>query len=290
MKRSELLFALAGLLIVAAPAIAEDMASKTTMKLISIPIAEKLHEAAHKILPYRSGDRIFVVVIDPILCGQKPVNPQLAIHSGKITLRYDLSEAPPESVLPNCAAHSIFDLANVPHGDFQVEFSGGKEPLRTAQVTRCPNREPVTDIWDCMAPTAQSQATMTFTSLPTVGEDLGTIAHKILAYQSQDRLIVIVVDPIICGQRPINPRFEIKDHKIFLRYDLTAASTGARMGCTAHSIFDLGNVPQGDLPVKFEGGDERVRSAELARCPSTEPVMDIWGCIAPLRGKSPQKP
>jgi len=279
MKNCHLL--LAGLLATGAvSAIAGTEESQTTMTFTSTPIADDLRTTAHKILAYQSDDRVMVIVVDPIMCEQKPINPRFEIKDGRISLRYDLTAAP-AGARQGCTAHSIFDLNKVPHRQFSVEFEGGDERVRSAKMARCPNTQPVVDIWDCMAPTAGSQTTMTFSSIPTVGEDLGTIGHKILAYWSEDRVLVIVVDPIICGQKPINPRFEIKDHKIFLRYDLTAAPAGAKMGCTAHSTFDLNDVPHGDLGVEFVGGDERVRSAKMARCPNMGPATDVWDCIAP---------
>jgi len=143
---------LAGVLAVAHPAHAEKLGEYTKLTFNSIPIAEKLGEAAHRILPYRAEDRVIVVVVDPIFCGQKPLNPRFEIKPGKILLRYDLSAAPVGSSLPNCTAHSTFDLDMVPHGDYQVEFAGGNEPPHTAQMTRCPNTTPKFDIWDCMVP------------------------------------------------------------------------------------------------------------------------------------------
>jgi hypothetical protein len=281
MKNRHLL--IAGLLAISAfPAIADTVKSQTTMTFSSIPIAEDLRTTAHKIVPYRSEDRVIVIVVDPIMCEQKPINPRFEIRDSKISLRYDLTVAP-AGATQGCTAHSTFDLKNVPHGEFYVEFQGGNERMRSAKMVPCPNTQPVVDAWDCVAPAAKTQTTMTFSSIPTVGEDLGTIGHKILAYWSEARVIVIVVDPIMCGQKPINPRFEIKDHKISLRYDLATAPAGAKMGCTAHSTFDLENVPHGDVQVEFEGGDERVHPAKMARCPNTEPVMDIWDCIAPLK-------
>ena len=131
---------------------AAENAGPTTMKFTSIPIAEKLGEAAHKILPYRIDDRVVVIVVDPIMCGQKPVNPSFAIKPGRIALHYDLTAAPAGSVLPNCTAHSTFDLDKVPNGDFEVQFAGGKEAPHTAQMTQCPNVKPKDDIWDCMVP------------------------------------------------------------------------------------------------------------------------------------------
>jgi hypothetical protein len=90
----------------------------------------------------------------------------------------------------------------------------------------------------------KAQARMTFTSLP-IAQDLGTTAHKLMPYQHEDRIFVIVVDPIMCGQRPVDARFDIRDGRISLHYDLTAAPAGARQGCTAHSTFDLEDVPHG---------------------------------------------
>jgi len=153
MKPSKAILATAASLLVAAgSAAAEETAGPTTMKFNSIPIAEKLGEAAHKVLPYRAEDRVVVVVVDPIMCGQKPFNPSFAIKNGRIALHYELTKAPVGSVVPNCTAHSTFDLEMVPHGDYLVEFSGGKEPPHTAQMERCPNTQPKFDIWDCMVP------------------------------------------------------------------------------------------------------------------------------------------
>lgn len=152
MKSLRLSVALAGLAVAAVPAYADNVAPNTKLTFNSIPIAEKVGEAAHRVLPYRSEDRVIVVVVDPIFCGQRPINPAFKILPGRIQLHYDLSEAPLGSSLPNCTAHSTFDLDVVPHGDYQVEFSGGKEAPIVAQMTRCPNTTPKFDIWDCMVP------------------------------------------------------------------------------------------------------------------------------------------
>jgi len=91
-----------------------------------------------------------VVVVDPIACGQKPINPKFAIKGGKISLHYDLTPAPAGQVNTHCSAHSQFDLEYVPHGDFQVEFSGGDEQPRVVSMMRCPNTPAKVDPWDCM--------------------------------------------------------------------------------------------------------------------------------------------
>jgi hypothetical protein len=152
MKRSSLIFSVALAFLATSEYAMAQVGAPTTMKFTSIPIAEKLGEASHKVLPYRSEDRVVVIVVDPIMCGQRPTNPTFAIKDGKISLHYDLTAAPVGSTLPNCAAHSTFDLDSVPHGDFIVEFSGGKELPHTAQMTRCPKTQPKFDIWDCMVP------------------------------------------------------------------------------------------------------------------------------------------
>ena len=142
---------LACLMMLCAPAFAES-ADGTTMKFTSVPVAEKVAVNEHKIYPYRTEDRVIVVVVDPIACGQKPVKPSFAIKGGKLTLHYDLTPAPANVSGQNCTAHSTFDLSNVPHADMAVEFSGGDEPMHTAQMTRCPKVEPTVDVWDCMIP------------------------------------------------------------------------------------------------------------------------------------------
>lgn len=149
--------AIAGLLVgslylIALPAVAQTAASKTTLKFTSIPIEEKIVDSAHKIFPYRSEDRVIVVIVDPIQCGQRPSNPSFAIKDGKLVLHYDLSMAASGAPTGACTAHSTFDLENVPHGDLQVEFSGGKEPVQTAQMKRCPKTAPIVDVWDCLVP------------------------------------------------------------------------------------------------------------------------------------------
>ena len=142
----------ASLTLIVIPALADTAASNTKLKFTSIPIEEKVGTPSHSIFPYRSEDRVIVVVVDPIQCGQKPSNPSFDIKGGKLILHYDLSAAPAGAATHTCTAHSTFDLENVPHGDLQVEFSGGKEPVQTAQMKRCPKTEPVIDVWDCMVP------------------------------------------------------------------------------------------------------------------------------------------
>jgi hypothetical protein len=142
----------AGLSLITILALADTAASKTTLKFTSIPIEEKIGAPSHNIFPYRSEDRVIVVVVDPIQCGQKPNNPSFEIRGAKLVLHYDLTAAPAGAPKHACTAHSTFDLENVPHGDLQVEFSGGKEPVQTAQMKRCPKTEPVVDVWDCMVP------------------------------------------------------------------------------------------------------------------------------------------
>ena len=131
------------------PAFADTQSTPTTMKFDSIPVAEKIGAGEHKIYPYRSEDTVLVVVVDPIACGQKPVNPRFQIKGKRLLLRYDLTEAPAGKTSA-CTAHSTFLLTPVPHTELQVEFAGGHEPFRVAQMTRCPKTQPVFDIWDCL--------------------------------------------------------------------------------------------------------------------------------------------
>lgn len=149
MKKIALMYALAGL---AVPAFGDAPSASTTMKFDSIPVAEKVGSGEHKIYPYRSEDTVLVVVVDPITCGQKPVNPRFEFKGKSLILRYDLTKAPATKAAAACTAHSTFLLTPVPHADLQVEFAGGPEPFRVAQMSRCPKTQPVFDIWDCLVP------------------------------------------------------------------------------------------------------------------------------------------
>ena len=134
------------------PAYADKDVGKSVLTFTSVPVAEKVGAGEHRIYPYRNEDRLIVVVIDPIVCGQKPANARFEIQGTRVSLRYDLSPAPAGVYTPSCTAHSTFDITNVPHGDLVVEFAGGIEPFHSAQMKRCPNTEPQVDVWDCMVP------------------------------------------------------------------------------------------------------------------------------------------
>jgi len=150
MKRSMQFIAI-GLLGPSLSVSAANDTSATTMRFNSIPIQENVPITSHRILPYRSEDRVIVVVVDPIACGQKPTNARFGISKGKIALHCDLAPASIGAVR-GCTAHSTFDLSNVPHGEFQVDFTSGTDGVRTARMSRCPNVAPVVDIWDCLSP------------------------------------------------------------------------------------------------------------------------------------------
>ncbi len=127
-------------------------AQQSNLKFTSIPVVEKIGAGEHKLFPYRSEDKLVVIVQDPIVCGQKPVNPRYEVNGNRLTLRYDLTPVPMGVTHGACSAQSTFEINNVPHQDFEVAFAGGKEPFIVANMTRCPNTAPIVDIWDCLVP------------------------------------------------------------------------------------------------------------------------------------------
>src|SRR5271169_7023035 len=137
---------------IALAAFADVPSGPPTMKFTSIPVMEKVGGGEHKIYPYRTEDKVVVIVIDPIVCGQEPVNPRFEIKGKSLILHYDLTKAPALKTPSACTAHSTFELSAMPDTDFQVEFAGGPEAFRSAHMTRCPKTKPVSDIWDCMVP------------------------------------------------------------------------------------------------------------------------------------------
>jgi hypothetical protein len=149
MKNPLIACALAG---IALAAFADAPSGPPTMKFTSIPVMEKVGAGEHKIYPYRIEDQVVVIVVDPIACGQKPVNPRFEIKGRSLILRYDLTRGLASTTSTACTAHSTFELSAMPDTDLQVEFAGGPEAFHVAQMTRCPKAKPVTDIWDCMVP------------------------------------------------------------------------------------------------------------------------------------------
>jgi hypothetical protein len=147
MKKSLIACALAG---IAFAAFADAPSGPPKMKFTSMPVMEKVGSGEHKIYPYRTEDQVVVIVVDPIACGQKPINPRFEIKGKSLILRYDLTKAPTTKAA--CTAHSTFELSAMPDTDLQVEFAGGPEAFHVAQMARCPQAKPITDVWDCMVP------------------------------------------------------------------------------------------------------------------------------------------
>ncbi len=129
---------------------------------------------------------------------------------------------------------------------------------------------------------AEPQSSMTFSSIPIM-DKVGNGQHKIFPYRNEDRMVVVVEDPIVCGQKPVNAKFEIKGSSIVLKYELTKAPAGAAAACTAHSTFDISNVPHRELAVSFSGGTEPFAVATMTRCPNTTPVVDVYDCMVPRK-------
>ena len=124
-----------------------------SLEFRTIPI-EGAANSDHKVTPYRLFDKIIVTVWDPIVCGQKPVNPAFSIKDDKLFLSYALSPATAEG--KRCTLVSEFDVANVPHRDLSVHFAGGPEPYVVAAMRKCPEYQPKTDdIWECLMPSSK---------------------------------------------------------------------------------------------------------------------------------------
>src|SRR5450631_2122403 len=121
-----------------------------TLKFTTLPMAESAG-GGHKLFPYRNEDKLAVIVVDPIACGRKPVNPRYEIKDTHVTLQYDLTKAP-DSAGGTCTAVSTFEIDPVPHQELVVSFAGGSEPFVVASMVRCPNSTPKIDVWDCMVP------------------------------------------------------------------------------------------------------------------------------------------
>jgi hypothetical protein len=130
---------------------------------------------------------------------------------------------------------------------------------------------------------ARSTPAMKFSWIPMV-ERSGPGDRKIFSYRLEDRIVVLVQDPIVCGQKPINQAFELQGNKLFLRYELTNASPKASdPPCTAHSIFAIDGVPNQDLEISFARGEQAFAAADMARCPEFQPTIETRNCLAPRK-------
>ena len=107
--------------------------------------------------------------------------------------------------------------------------------------------------------------------------------HTVTPYRLYDRLIVTVMDPVTCGQRPLDAAVSIKGNTLFLSYALTDSSGGSR-SCTLVSEFEVMDAPNRDLEVNFAGGTEPYVIAKMRKCPGYKPSGDdIWECMVPSK-------
>jgi hypothetical protein len=110
---------------------------------------------------------------------------------------------------------------------------------------------------------AETQPTLVFSSAAVADRD-GTAHHQIFQQRAGGRLIIEVLDPIACGQTAVHPRVSIQQDRLVLQYDLTEAPAGAApRSCTENSVFQIANVPDGMLQVRFAGGAEPFSSKAI---------------------------
>jgi hypothetical protein len=129
--------------------------------------------------------------------------------------------------------------------------------------------------------------TMKFRVLPA-NEKIPSTEHAVTPYRINDLVHTVVKDPVRCGQKPVNPSFELKPGQLVLRYELTPASPGAA-ACTVVSEFNIQNVPHEDVTVSFSGGGEALSVAAMKKCSFYDPkTNDVWECLTPA-AKAPTK-
>lgn len=149
-----MLLLLVSALVVLAIAQMPDPSGPVTLEFRTIPVTG-VPSSEHKVTPYRLFDKMVVTVWDPVICGQKPVNPAFSIKDDKLYLSYALSPASShgDSLKPDCTLVSEFDVSNVPHRDLEIDFAGGPEPYVIATLKKCPNYHPKSnDVWECLGP------------------------------------------------------------------------------------------------------------------------------------------
>src|SRR5690349_2520989 len=91
-------------------AAADDVRPIGAMKFTSIQMVEKAGAGELAISLYRMEDIVVILVQDPIVCGQRPINPTSELQGNRLGLRYDLTKAPAEAFGSACTAHSVFAI------------------------------------------------------------------------------------------------------------------------------------------------------------------------------------
>ncbi|WP_342620793.1 hypothetical protein [Rhodoferax sp. GW822-FHT02A01] len=146
---------LVGVALLSMSAFAELPVSTGTPSLIfkAIQIENTKDKQQEVVTPYRLYDKLVVTVFDPVVCGQQPQAAKFKFTDNHLTVGYDLTPGPGGDS-KNCALVSEFVIVNAPHGDFEVNFAGGDEPMTIAKLRKCPFYQPKgEDIYECLAPT-----------------------------------------------------------------------------------------------------------------------------------------
>jgi hypothetical protein len=122
--------------------------------------------------------------------------------------------------------------------------------------------------------------TMKFRVLPSATK-LPSSDHTVMPYRMNDLILVVVSDPVRCGQTPVKPSFDLSSEKLQLHYDLTPATADAA-ACTLVTEFTIQNAPHKDVTVAFSGGPEPASVAAMQKCPKYDPKTDdVWECLHP---------
>jgi hypothetical protein len=131
------------------------------------------------------------------------------------------------------------------------------------------------------ADTPTESAKMTFRDVRAEPQ-ISAFNDKVTPYRSEDMVLVIIKDTILCGQKATNASFAIKGNQIALHYELTPVPAGATTKCTLASEFKIENVPHRDLTVSFSDGHEAATVASMQKCPNYNPKTDdVWECLVP---------
>jgi hypothetical protein len=133
------------------------------------------------------------------------------------------------------------------------------------------------------ADTPTESPKMTFRNVQAEPQ-MSAFKDKVTPYRSEDIVLVIIRDTVLCGQTPTHASFAIKGNQIALHYELTPAPSGATTKCTLASEFKIENVPHQDLTVSFSGGPEAATVASMQKCPNYNPKTDdVWECLVPKK-------
>jgi hypothetical protein len=208
-------------------------AAAPTMSLLAaaaVPVSAAMQPG---LVESASGRGRVVVARVPARCGERPLSASFQIKDRALRVAYEVAEPAAEDKRA-CVATAIFTFKDLPRQDLEV--------AAVAQPS-CAGMGP------SQLEVAAPAPVMSFMSVPAVAQDDPSQPER-LEYRSGDRLVVILKEPSVCGERPSAPWVDASGPSVRVGYDVPSADSDASgPTCMATGIFTLTRLPDASAVV-----------------------------------------